>query len=659
MRTACAILTLFISACASAPPPKTERYTVLMLGNPAGEQTTTILPTGERRYHFTYNDRGRGPKIDSLVRFDANGFPVHFHTTGIDYLKNPVDEQFDVTGNLARWKNYGVESTLPVIEPRFYIGIDSAPEELANLARVLLASADRCANLYPSGRACIEKVQTITASEPITQYAITGLGFEPSTVWLDADHDFYAIASSWLTVIRAGSESFAKTLVLAEEDETSRRRAAMVSRLRHRPTRPLVIRNARMFDARAGSVQDGMAVIIEGDRILGVEHDAGVVAPPNAEIIEARGRMLLPGLWDMHFHGTEGLLNLAAGVTSVRSMGDDFESITRMRREVDEGTVIGPRVVMAGFIDGSGPYKVSSDIADTEEEARALIDRYAGAGFQSIKIYSSIKPELVPFLVRYSHEKGLRISGHIPAGMFAEDLVRLGFDEIQHANMLFLNFYKDVTDTRTPLRFTAVGDRGADLDLRSPEVRTFIALLKERNVVIDPTLGAFQGLLMARPGKVNPTLAAVIDRLPVTVQRFARSGGLPVDAAKDVRYTASFRRMQDFVAELWRSGITLVAGTDNMPGFTLHHELELWVDAGIPAPDVLRIATLGAAQVAKRDADLGTIEAGKLADLVLVDGDPTKDIRDIRRVVTTIKNGEVYDSSRLYEAVGVAMVSGE
>src|SRR5688572_11377030 len=653
MRTACAILTLLITACATAPAPKTERYTVLMLGNPAGEQTTTILPNGERRYHFTFTDRGRGPKIDSVVRLDAKGFPVHFHATGTDYLKNPVDEQFDITGSNARWKNYGVETTLPATEPRFYVGIESAPEELANLARVLLASADRCANLYPSGRACIEKVQTVIASEPITQYAITGLAFEPNSVWLNSDHEFYAIASSWLTVIRAGSESFEETLVRKEEDETSRRRAAMVSQLRHRPTRPLVIRNARVFDARTGSVQDGMVVIIEGDRIVGVEHDAGVVPPPNAEIIDARGRMLLPGLWDMHSHGTEGLLNLAAGVTSVRSMGDDFESITRMRRETDEGTVIGPRVVMAGLIDGSGPYKISTAIADTEEQAQALIDRYAAAGFQSIKIYSSIKPELVPFLVRYSHEKGLRISGHIPAGMFAEDLVRLGFDEIQHTNMLFLNFYKDVTDTRTPLRFTAVGDRGADLDLQSPEVRSFIALLKERNVVIDPTLGAFQGLLMARPGKVNPTLAAVIDRLPVTVQRFARSGGLPVDAAKDVRYTASFRRIQDFVAELWRNGITLVAGTDNMPGFTLHHELELWVDAGIPAPDVLRIATLGAAQVAKRDADLGTIEAGKLADLILVDGDPTKDIRHIRRVVTTIKNGEVYDTARLYGAVGV------
>ena len=131
------------------------------------------------------------------------------------------------------------------------------------------------------------------------------------------------------------------------------------------------------------------------------------------------------------------------------------------------------------------------------------------------------------------------------------------------------------------------------------------------------------------------------------------SGGLPVPEGMDAKYRASFRRMLDLVAELHRSGVTIVAGTDALPGFSLHRELELYVQAGIPNADVLRIATLTAAQILKRDHDLGTIEAGKLADFIIVDGDPTRNMSDIRRIVTVVKDGLVFDPNALYAEVGV------
>jgi beta-glucosidase-like glycosyl hydrolase len=628
----------------------TSRHTILMSGNPAGEQVTTLLPSGERRIHYEYNDRGRGPVLDTVIRPDGS-----MRITGKDYLKNDVTEEFSIANGRAKWSSKTEQGEAAADPARFYYSMNGPPAELGDLAKALLAAPSRCVKLLPAGEACIEKGGRLREA---TQYAITGLGFEPYLLWLDEENNLFAIADTFQSVVKSGSESLIPELARLDDEERNRRRASQTATLRHTPKRPLVITHARVFNSKTRAVDDDMTVIIEGNRILGVEHSPGVVPPPDAEIIDAADRMLLPGLWDMHFHrsSAEGVLNLAAGVTSVRSLGDDFTTIVSFKKAIDDGSIVGPRVVLVGFIDGSGPYKISTDIADTEAEARALIDRYAGAGFEGIKIYSSIKPELVPFLIRYSHEKNMRISGHVPAGMFAEQLVRLGFDEIQHTNMLFLNFYKDVTDTRTPLRFTAVGDRGADLDLQSREVRDFIALLKEKNVVIDPTLGAFQGLLLARPGKPYPSLAAAADRLPITIQRGLNTGGLPVDDAKDQRYRASYQRMLDFVAELWRQGVPLVAGTDSMPGFALHHELELWVRAGIPAADVLSIATLGASRVARREKDLGSIEEGKLADMILVNGDPTKNIADIRRVVTTIKNGEVYDAAKLYESVGVKPV---
>jgi imidazolonepropionase-like amidohydrolase len=237
--------------------------------------------------------------------------------------------------------------------------------------------------------------------------------------------------------------------------------------------------------------------------------------------------------------------------------------------------------------------------------------------------------------------------------MRAEDAVDAGYDEIQHANMLFLNFMPDVTDTRTPARFTEVGKRAADLDLQSSEVRAFVEKLRTRGTVVDPTLAVFEGMFTARAGTLSPGYAMIADRLPPQARRYLLTGGLPVPDGMDEKYRASFAKMIDLVGDLYRSGVRIVAGTDGLAGFTLHRELELYAKAGIPPADVLRIATLVPAQILGREQDLGTIEPGKLADFIIVDGDPTKNISDIRRVRTVVKDGKVYDPREIYAVLGV------
>jgi len=229
-------------------------------------------------------------------------------------------------------------------------------------------------------------------------------------------------------------------------------------------------------------------------------------------------------------------------------------------------------------------------------------------------------------------------------------------DEIQHVNFLVLNFLDPKIDTRTPARFSEVARHAAELDLHSQRVKDFIALLKARGTVSDPTLNAFEGMFEAQPGEVDPSLASVADRLPPQVQRGLYGGGLNPPADQVQRYRDSYRAMQSLVKALYDAGVTLVAGTDAMAGFAFDRELELYVDSGIPAPDVLRIATLGAARVMKRDRDLGSVEAGKLADLILVDGDPTARIADLHRVALTVKDGVVYDPAALWREVGVKPV---
>jgi imidazolonepropionase-like amidohydrolase len=264
-----------------------------------------------------------------------------------------------------------------------------------------------------------------------------------------------------------------------------------------------------------------------------------------------------------------------------------------------------------------------------------------------------MKPELVPAIVDEAHKHGLRVSGHVPAYMTAEQVVKLGFDEVQHANFLMLNFMDSVKDTRSMARFTAVAEHGAELDLQSDRVRQFIQLLKDRNIVVDPTLGTFEDMFTGRPGKLSSSFGMVANRFPPQMRRGFYGDGLPVPAGKDQRYRDSYQAMLDLVAALHRAGVRIVAGTDGFPGFLLHRELELYVQAGIPAPEVLRIATLGAARVMKHADERGSIAPGKLADLILVNGDPTTNISDIRKVDLVMKGGTIYRPAELYGALGI------
>jgi hypothetical protein len=244
--------------------------------------------------------------------------------------------------------------------------------------------------------------------------------------------------------------------------------------------------------------------------------------------------------------------------------------------------------------------------------------------------------------------------------MTAEQAVRAGFDEIQHMNMIFLNFLADEPlDTRGPVRFTLVAEKGAAIDLDSPRVRRFVRLLKAHGVVLDATLNILSSMLEDRPGRISEGFAAVADRMPPSIRRGFLSGGLPVaDAAADARARASFAAMKTMLRILWRSGVGLTAGTDNMAGFALPRELELYVEAGIPAPAVLKMATLDAARLARRGDRLGSIEPGKLADLILVDGDPSKTIGDIRRVRLVLSRGALYLPDDLDREIGVQPLPG-
>ncbi len=459
-------------------------------------------------------------------------------------------------------------------------------------------------------------------------------------------------------VIREGWESSQETLLKAQDEINEQRARDLAKKLAHRPGKDVLFQHADVFDAEAGKILPDQDVLVTGKKISSIspakKRDAA--ATKQLEVIDASGKTLIPGLWDMHAHvsGNDGLLNIAAGVTTVRDLANDTDELLARRKRIQDGTEIGTRIILAGFIDGPGPYQGPTKIlAATEAEARAAVDSYAKLGYVQIKIYSSVKPGLVPVIIDEAHKKGLRVSGHIPANMIASQCVELGFDEIQHVNFLVLNFFPEVKDTQTRARLTEPAKLAARLDLDSAEVQAFARLLKEHGTTLDPTMSVFENDILSRPTEIPVTYAPIFRRLPTQVRRGMLSGGLPVPDGMDATFKQSFANMVKLVGLLYKAGIPIEAGTDSLAGFTLHRELELDVQAGIPPTEVLKLATIGAARIMKKDTELGSIAPGKLADLVLIDGNPAASISDVRKTALVMKDGVLYHPAELYAELGI------
>jgi hypothetical protein len=230
--------------------------------------------------------------------------------------------------------------------------------------------------------------------------------------------------------------------------------------------------------------------------------------------------------------------------------------------------------------------------------------------------------------------------------------VLAGYDEIQHINFIILNFFPEVKETRNPARLTVPGERAVELDPASDRAQAFFRVLLTHHVDVDPTLGIFEMLLTAQPGEIPEGFKPVADRFPPQIQRGLLGGGF---ATKEniQRYRDSFGVMMKFVKAMYDAKIPIDAGTDNMAGFAYQRELELLQQSGIPASAVLQIATYNSAKIMSREKETGSITPGKAADLVLVNGNPTKNISDIRNVEIVMKGGSLFYAHELDEAIGV------
>ena len=661
MRSFIALTVTFIGIAQTSAEQRSDK--ILIQGNAAGMQIGHFDATGTAHVEYSYNDRGRGDHITATWKLDAAGVPTEYEGHGNDYMKALIEERFEVKDGKARWKNRSEQGEQAITGEAFYIPANAPSEFSGVLARALLKAPDHKLSLLPAGEASIQEsgkvsVDGASGKVELIQYRITGLGFTPQTIWLDHDGNTAASISGWFSVIPAQYEPAIPQLQAAQQAADNAWSGRLAHQLARVPKGDLVIRNARLFDPRDLSVKPGMSVLVRGDRVVRVALDADMKPSADAEIIDAHARFLMPGLWDnhQHFSDVEGALDLANGVTSSRDMANDTDNFLKRVARFDDGTELGPRVLKAGIIDGTGEFAGPTKMrVDTAEQAIQDVDWYADHGYVQIKIYSSVKPELVPIIADRAHARGLRVSGHVPAFMSARQFVEGGADEIQHLNFIELNFlFPEVKETRNRDRFIKVAEHAREFTPDKPEVREFIAFLKQHHTVLDPTMGAFEGLFCGEPTVVTPGLEDIVPHFPPQIRRAMLSGALEVPKGKEVAYHEAFPAMLRLLKSLYDAGITIIPGTDALAGYMLHHELELYVRAGIAPAEVLRMATLTPALVMGVNKDRGMIAAGKLADMALIDGDPTQHIRDIDKITTVIKGGRIYDPAAIEKALGVA-----
>ena len=475
----------------------------------------------------------------------------------------------------------------------------------------------------------------------LTRHTVGGLVFGREVAWTDPEGRLAAVMTfaaglpqeQVLDAYAPALDALVRSGVRQEMVDLD----ALGRRVRPEARGVFAITGARLIDGRGGPPVEDATVLVREGRVAAVGSRAAVRIPRGVRVVDARGLSLLPGLWEMHVHysGVEfGPALLAAGVTTARDCGGEFGFLTAVRARIAAGA-LGPRLLLAGLVDSGGPLAFGAVDVETPAAGVAAVDRYADARFDQIKVYTQLKPDVLRAVAAEAHRRGLTVTGHVPAAVDAFEGVADGMDQINHLQFVT----------------AAMREPGATgpVDLQSDRARRLIALLARRRIVVDPTDG--WGEMASHPRSVAPdTFEPGLDAAPFTLQRKYEALGGDGDA---VRWRERIADNGRVIAALHAAGAPIVAGSDTgLLGYGLDRELELYVQAGLSPADALYTATLGAARAMGRDADSGSVEVGKRADLVLVRGDPSSRIRDLRRVVKVVTAGRLYDSAALADSVG-------
>jgi imidazolonepropionase-like amidohydrolase len=400
-------------------------------------------------------------------------------------------------------------------------------------------------------------------------------------------------------------------------------------------------------------------VVVNQGRITAVGPAASTAVPAGAQVFDGHGKTLIPGLWDCHMHVANddtGVQELSMGVTSVRDPGNDDQLTIDRRQRVQRGELLMPNVYPSSLIDGKGPNSAQvANVATSEAEAVKLVDAAKAKNFTGVKFYGTLNPAWIPAMAAEAHKLGLHVHGHIPQGMRPLDAVNAGYDEITHINWIVMQAMPDsvIAKDNGMMRFEGPGRYAKDLDIATnPALNQLVSTMASKGIYNDPTMVAFESLYVPENGDLSPSYAPFVGTLPPATERGFRVGGFAVP--KDLTradYRKSWSKIVQLLTKMHQAGVPIVAGTDGA-GIELVHELEIYQEAGYTPAEALATATIAPARLVGQDKNTGSIKVGKVADLALVEGDPSKRLADLRQTRTVMLGGNLLDADALRSAAG-------
>ena len=605
----------------------TERYTL------AGTDGDLLLTAD-----LDYSDRGRRTHLVSTAHMRADFTPKRLEITRLTDSTTRVETRITVQGTRAEVIARGETTTVTL--PRVATVISGTAPVTQHLALVrywLAHGRPKSLAVVPGGPTNQVHIEqrgrdTLLLNDRrvvLDRFMVEGVVWGREALWLDSAQRLAAFSTAGgggLTFEAVRQELlplFAQIQALAARD-----RMADLARM-SRSVTPLARGTIALVGATLidGTGRDALAdatVIVVNGRITAVGARAAVTVPTGARVMNLQGKTIMPGLWDMHGHLMQiewGPVYVASGVTTARDMGNVLPFVIPFRDAIRNGA-LGPRLLLAGLIDGGGPNAFGAINAETPDEGRAAVRRYHDLGFEQMKLYSLLQPAVVGAITDEAHRRGMTVTGHVPTALTLLAALDSGMDQIAHL----------------PVR----GDAGSD------SVTRIIAALKAHGTVIDPTAswGELLGHSITEP--VSGFQPGVSHLPPVLAQRITRMGTTGIDA-----HTARTRlaRTLGILKALHDAGVPVVAGTDEgVPGFSVYRELELYVQAGFSPMDAIRAATSVSARAMNLDGDVGTLEVGKRADIVVLGANPLERIANIRSVQMVMTNGTLYRSADVWRA---------
>jgi imidazolonepropionase-like amidohydrolase len=643
------------------PPVGARHFVIQSVGGQHGESWSWTLPDGTRKGRESMNLRGQVWEMDYTGKPGKDGMPASITIRGVT-PQGDAAETFSLTGGVANWQSPVDKGSAQMAAGKFYLTLGGPVDTNAWFLERLLASPGRKLKLLPGGEARAEKLATIvlgkgSSAKPVTLWQVSGVANTPLPMWSDAKGKFFAAVGglAWIPDQYRGEQA---RLEQVQSDALGKQAPLLYKKLVQQPAVPVAFTHVKLFDADAKRFLTDQTVVVSGSTIAAVGPAGSTPVPAGAKVFDGLGKTLIPGLWDCHMHVGDdytGPQELSLGVTSVRDPGNNNERTLDRRTRAAAGQLLMPKVHASMLIDGKGTNTAQiASVATSQDEAIALVRKAKEQGFEGVKFYGTFDYHWLPAAIAEAHKLGLHVHGHIPHGIRPSVAVADGYDEITHINWIVMEGVPEsVLETDNGIgRFEGPGRYAKDMDLHSPEMTALIQTMATKGIYSDPTMVAFEGLFVPENGEISPSTSAFLGTLPVTTERYMRTGGFAVPAGLTrADYRASWAKMVELLGIMHKAGVPIVAGTDGS-GIELIHELEIYLQAGFTPAEALAAATIVPARLVGADRQTGSIAVGKSADLVLVEGDPETRISDLRQTRWVMMDGKLMNADELRAASG-------